>query len=261
MLESFNLVNKSEANIQLILFPFLGGSATSFRPLINQLKKLMDAKIWIANPPGHGGSQLPLVNSMDDLIAFYADGYQQIANEQTVLFGHSMGGMICYHLMNHLILSKADTLLPTCLIMSGCGPGKTLDRNIYSAYSEADLIERLASFGAMPEEIRQSQALQKLFIPLFRSDYRVMESVMNFEPTEKLNTKAYQICGATDRETKLSDSLKWLTYFKRPMTLKIVENGGHMFVNDQALTVAQYIADIVSAENRRLTTTTISKGA
>ena len=51
----FYEMKKGTSNKQIIFFPYLGGTVSSFHNLISKLD--MDVSIWCANPPGHGNSK------------------------------------------------------------------------------------------------------------------------------------------------------------------------------------------------------------
>ena len=58
---------------QLICFPYLGGYVNSFYDMVRAMKE--DIEIWVANPPGHFGSELGLINDINELTSLYHSGY------------------------------------------------------------------------------------------------------------------------------------------------------------------------------------------
>lgn len=249
----FECVRHKDREIQLILFPFLGGSSKSFIPLVTELEKYKAIDLWVANPPGHGGSLLDARHNMKDLVELYAEGLKDLVPRKLIFFGHSMGGLVAYHLSKYFDEENNLDYRPEALILSACGPGYTLDREIYSKYPEEALIERLSKYGAMPKELIDEKFLQKMFIPIFRADYEVMESVMNYRADKKLDIETYLFCGERDNEVTLTSILQWQNFFNGQVKLKLIKNGQHMFVNEQAVQVADFINNVVTGVPEKTT--------
>lgn len=233
---------------KLILFPYLGGTVSCLRGLAEAITQRLKLEVWLANPPGHMGSRLAPLDTMEQLIAAYHQAISGSIDQNTYLFGHSMGGMVAYHLTRYW--HEHNLPMPGGLMLSACGPGKTLDRAIYSDYSETALIDHLMKFEAIPSSFRTDDYLRQLFMPSFRSDYRILESIMDDVPMVKLSLPTSLICGASDRQTSLADSLQWVDHFEQSLDLRLI-HGSHMFVHHQEPAVADVIVSLITGEPRK----------
>lgn len=86
--------SKEGSKGQLICFPYLGGYVNSFNEIVRAMPE--DVEIWVANPPGHFGSQLELISDIHELISLYYQEISKIIRPGSVFLGHSMGGVVSY---------------------------------------------------------------------------------------------------------------------------------------------------------------------
>src|SRR6476660_9153522 len=99
---------------QLICFPYLGGYVNSFYDMVRAMSE--DIEIWVANPPGHFGSELGLINDINELISVYQKDISKLIRPGSVFYGHSMGGVVSYFLIERMIRIQAK-IRPKTLIL------------------------------------------------------------------------------------------------------------------------------------------------
>ncbi|REK54687.1 MAG: thioesterase [Thermobacillus sp.] len=219
---------------QIICFPYLGGYANSF---LNLADKLDDSyELWALNPPGHGSCRKPPAEDMTALLDLIIGELKSILRPGGMLFGHSMGGMVAYFLAQRLTESCHPTL-----ILSACTtPAET--RRV-SHLPDDRLIEHLASYGGIPQELMHERSLLHFFLPVFRADFKVLESASSLNRTP-LACPAYLLWGGQDRIVPLSAMLRWTDYFSGVVHLVPVRDGGHMFISDNTEAVADILGRI-----------------
>lgn len=213
---------------QLVMFPYLGGFGASFNGLVGHLSGNWD--VWTVNPPGHGPSNLAAHRRLGPLVRCYLDALREILLPGAVFFGHSMGGIVAYH----VLLAMADRpefwhRQPGDLVLSASCAPRDLSVAGHAASSEQDLLRHLSGFGAIPTEVASDPALVSYFLPAFRADYQVLEEAKR-QPAGRLDVSARLVLGEHDHHTPEGTASAWQDYLARPLRTHVLEGEGHMFV-------------------------------
>lgn len=217
------------------MLPYLGGFGASYRALISTLSD--DWDVWTANPPGHGPALDAPISRLDPLVGRYLDALVPVLRPGSVVFGHSMGGAVAYHLLQRLV---ADARFvgrePSALVVSGCAAPRDLPRLGCSAMSDADLVAHLTRSGAIPTELAADASLLELFLPAFRADYGVLDDARR--PAQaRLGTPTHLILGGLDDLTPAGTAASWQDYLAHRVTTHVLDGLGHMFVRDASAAV------------------------
>lgn len=245
--ELFVKVKSGNSDKQMLFFPYLGGSMTSFHELIKTIK-CYDVEIWTANPPGHMGSKLPLMNDMTSLVDMYFDQFKNIIKSECYLFGHSMGGNIAYFLAKKLYESDMYRDCLKGLILSASSPPLFSYKKKYSELSDDALIAQIMEYQALPKELLESKELMNMLLPVFRADYRIIESGAEIEIENKLPVDTYLIWGEDDLVDPIELMPMWEKYVKMPFMLLPVKNGEHMLIHNNIDVVSSYIENILAGK-------------
>lgn len=234
----FEQLSEGKGKTQLICFPYLGGYSSAFAELVGELGD--EYEIWAGNPPGHGSSRKPLLDDIDALTEYYMEGIKDFWREDCIFFGHSMGGILSYFLIQKLAERGMAQFLPRTVILSACGTPAEFATKKYSALSEEDLIKKLISYGGMPDEVLKEESLLTYLLPVFRADYRVLESaaLCRYSP---LAVPAYLLWGEYDQAEPVDALLPWSGYFTGTVSMMQVKDGRHMFIHDQTKQAADLI--------------------
>ncbi|SFS02550.1 thioesterase II family protein [Anaeromicropila populeti] len=235
-------VRQGNGKKQLICFPYLGGYASAFTDVIQGLED--DIEVWVVNPPGHGGCSIPLKENIDSLISFYYSQIKEIIKPECLFFGHSMGGVVAYFLVQKILECKEVETSHIQLAISASGIPSEFENKSYSTLSDEDLIAHVVSYGGMPDEILAEKSLLDFLVPVFRADFKVLETAA-VHLFEKMDVPAYIIWGNQDNIVSLQAALQWSEYFKREIKLIIIGEGDHMFLHSQAPVVADHLMKIL----------------
>jgi external thioesterase TEII len=237
----------NEGAKQLFCFPYLGGHANVFFEFANKLQ--FPAEIWAANLPGHGGAGVQPLEKIEAVIDLYVEKLQSIMRPPYFFFGHSMGGIIAYFLARRLLATENCLAKPTALILSACGTPASFKAKNYSSYSDKELMQYLLSYNGISNEILQEKNLLEYLIPIFRADFRVLESTALVEIIEPIDIPVYFLWGENDPIVPITAATEWLNYFSGEINLIPIKNASHMFIRDQVDFFAEKIAEIMEQEN------------
>lgn len=242
----FAKVNQGNSDKQLVFFPYLGGYVTAFNELIGKIDD--DVEIWVANPPGHGMSSLELVEDMTKLVDMYFHEVIKFMGNECYFFGHSMGGNIAYFLAKKMYQLEECNTKPKGLIISASAPPLTMDGLKYSELSDTKLMDIISGYGALPDELINDKDLMSMLIPIFRADYKILETGSEIEIGTPLNMDAYLIWGNLDKIEPVSLLSKWLKYFDCQLTVLPIKNAGHMLINSHSEIVADLTRKIMAGD-------------
>jgi external thioesterase TEII len=218
----------SETGRQIVMFPFLGGFGASYNRLVTALSG--DWDVWTANPPGHGPSAEPPCRGLDALVDRYLLALREVLRPGAVLFGHSMGGVVAYHVLHAMTARPAFAdRLPRDLVLSASRAPGRLDVAGRAGLPEAELLRRLLAFGAIPAEVAADRSLIDLFLPAFRADYLVLEDASR-RPPPRLDVRARLVLGGRDAQTPGGAPEEWREYFTEPIRTHVLDDEDHMFV-------------------------------
>lgn len=156
----------------LFCLPFAGGGASFYRPWTQFAPKAFS--MVFVQPPGREERMFERpFERMPDVVHSAADALLPFLRQPYALFGHSMGGMIAYELVQELRRRKAP--LPMHLFVSGA-PAPHRAEEIPAIYDlpEAQLFDEInRRYGGLPAEVLQSRELLDLLLPRLRADLAI----------------------------------------------------------------------------------------
>lgn len=235
----FNHLSPGTSDTRLICFPYLGGYSHAFNELANKLDSSID--LWAVNPPGHGGCPYPLVEDVEEVIDMYMKELPELLTNSTVLLGYSMGGIVVYHLMKRILsMPELKNKIPKKLIIFACGSPDTFTESNVSKIPDAQVVERIDGYGALPEKIKQNKAIMRYLMPIFRADCQVLDSAQN-KMIEPFRSDVTFILGTNDQKIRIYMVTSWRNYFENPIQVKLLNGYSHMFIHDDPDQVAQII--------------------
>lgn len=210
------------AKKQIFLLHFAGGSTYSY----DFLKPFLQGyEFHPLELPGRGKRVTEsFVNSIDAAINDYVQQILSLRNGAPFLvFGHSMGAMIGAYLTSELEKRKH---FPVKFIAGGNpGPGCFVYKK-RSALPDAEFLKELKDMGGMPEDFFKHKGLIDYFIPILKSDFKVLEDDEE-RPIPQLKTSIIAMMGDEEEKVGLIDNWSKLTTGEcKTMVVK----GSHFFI-------------------------------
>lgn len=215
--------------IKLYCIPFAGGSAMAYC----KWKKNLDDRIKVCPVELTGrGRRMnsPLYGNFHEAVN---DIYNMIHNDLDAkpyaIFGHSMGSLLAFELY-HKIMESNHTSAKH-LFFSGRVPpnAKRCEDNTHSL-PEQKFIQEVFKLGGMSEEFIHNRALLNVFLPIIRSDYKLVETYHYKERQIKIDCKMSVLTGKQDQLTNRANITEWRMQAAHECNFYEFE-GGHFFID------------------------------
>ncbi len=233
---------RPDARLRLVCLPHAGGGAAVFRPWATELPdwielvavKLAGRETRIAERPPEDWSSL-----LDELQAALTGSVQP----PFALFGHSFGAMLGYELTD---LGRYTGFQPCQLIVAGCtAPGLPRPVPDLADLPRAELLAGLRRYGAMPEELLDSELLD-LVLPTVRADLRLAESWCR-RPARPVATPLLVLSGRADPVAPVADCLRWQEFAEAGYQHAELA-GDHFFPHTERSAVLAVVTDVLARQ-------------
>ncbi|WDF02041.1 thioesterase II family protein [Shouchella hunanensis] len=179
--------------------------------------------------------------AVDDLVSIIVNNEHFLKNSFS-FYAHSMGTVLAYEICNKLISKGFPT--PENLFISGRQPPHIkYKKNGMHLLSDEIFINEIKQIGGTPEELFKSPELLKIFLPILKSDYKIIEEYQFFPPIKQLDSNLIFLFSKNDPLVTLENVKEWSKYTFKSFKQFDFE-GGHFFINEEW----QEICDIISHE-------------
>lgn len=227
--------------LRLFCFPYAGGNAMVFRTWPAHLPP--DVEVVAAQLPGRGPrlreapfSRIePLVEALDQAL--------RPSPVPSVLFGHSMGGLVAFELCRRL--RERGAPMPARLIASGRRAPHLKDPFPPAAeLSDAYILDRLRRYGGTPEGVLAEPELVELLLPVFRADFGMLGEYRH-TPAEPLDLPLTALGGTADELATRAELQAWREHTRGDFSLRLFD-GGHFFLHTAEAAVLRAITEALS---------------
>jgi surfactin synthase thioesterase subunit len=196
---------------------------------------------------GHGRRMgEPFDESLESAAADLLRGVREVARGRPyALFGHSMGTKLAYEIVKALELGGLPS--PKALFASGCLPPHAPSRRkgLY-LLSDENLLLEIHRLGGTPKAFLEAPELVKTFLPILRSDCRLLDRYRLREPVHVMNTEIVALYGDCDPLADKPAICEWQRY--TPRALQVHEFAGdHFFVNHHTDAICRLVAQTLEA--------------
>lgn len=238
----FNPNPNHNAKLNLICFPYAGGSAATYIPWKSLIPN--EVELHLIQPPGRASRLFEEPHT--DMTSLVEELFNSIKNSITrpfIFFGHSLGSRFAFELATKLKSLGLNT--PKHFIASGSSAPHfpAVEEKIHNL-PENEFIEKLKNLNGTPQEILTNVELMELYLPCLRADFQVAE---NYTPSNKKISFDCPISvfgGTEDHKITMEKLTNWGKYFKDPADVKLVP-GDHFFLESNRKMVVKHVNDIL----------------
>jgi medium-chain acyl-[acyl-carrier-protein] hydrolase len=188
-------------SIKLFCFSHAGGSAVGFL----RWKRLIDSRITLYPIELNGRGQkanLPFYTQINEAVEDLAAIIIKEADGQPyALLGHSMGALLVYEMSHYL---KQQFREPEAVFFSGSlAPNLKEEQNAKHLLPDEQFINVIKELGHSPAELFENPDLLRIFVPILKADYRMLETYIYQQHTTPLASRFNIFRGSKDTSTRV----------------------------------------------------------
>ncbi|MCR5666527.1 MAG: hypothetical protein K6G01_06820 [Eubacterium sp.] len=245
--------NREQAEVNLILFTYAGGSPSIFAPW----KRLFDEQINLC-PVLYPGRELrrqeAIPDKAEDLAKQFVDDNPELFEKDYVLFGHCTGNILSYEVAKYAYRKLKK--MPKLFIASGSNSprhsvyGEILKDENGVDVSDRVLAERMVDVGIVTADFIDNQNFIDYYMPIYRSDVKML-GIFDKDDVMKLDCEIYVLYGREDEYVD-EDGLKdWSVYTTKGVQAETFE-GAHFYITTQKeALIGKIVGKIERTENER----------
>ena len=176
----------------------------------------------------------PPFTSLTSLTQALSDVLLPYLDRPFVFFGHSLGGVISFELVN--VLRQQQRPMPMHLYISASRPPQLARRpSTTHQLPTPDFIEHLRDLRGTPEVILNNDAMMELLLPGIRADFAMWETY-TYTPQAPLDCPITTFGGWQDHLVD-HDTLKaWRAHARGRFKLLML-SGGHFYIHSERSTL------------------------
>ena len=225
------------SRLQLFCFTYAGGNASFFDEMERDLPCLDFVKLEYS---GHGTRHKePFYQSFDELAD---DMFQLLKRQYTgdryALFGYSMGTIALVEVLKRII-TDSDMRKPAYVFLAAHEPHSKAELIGFTMDEPDERVKnRTIRFGAVPGKLEQNQIFWRMYLPIYRADYSLIEKYSFEDLPVKVTIPAavfYSENDTPEKEMKL-----WKQVFIDKCDFYRFE-GTHFFIRDHHKEMADVI--------------------
>lgn len=228
---------------RLICLPYAGGGASIYRRWSEWLPEVDVLPVRL--PGREMRMREPLFESLDDLVACLADALADLTDTPYALFGHSMGGLIAFELLE--ALERRGCPKPRLLCVSARHPpGTEASAEWRHAPNLPDdefcrFLEGLTPANALH---LADTSLRALALPILRADFRLCASWQS-QADARADVPILALSGTGDFYVQPSAMEGWRGVTRCPFEHRTIA-GDHFFVTSQGPEVCRLVSGALS---------------
>lgn len=214
-----------DASFVLYCIPHAGGSATVYEKWKRYYPPWIHIIPLELSGRGYRFSE-PCYDSMSDAENdLYEIVREQSRGQKFGLYGHSMGALLAFKLTKRFHQDQNHNLKH--VFLSACSTPHLYRESQTSKMSDKEFLNYLSSIGGLPLAIAESEEMRSIYLPVLRSDFRMIESCNEKMPLFPLSYPATVFYGNQDTRTEPYDLKQWSMYYNTVSFQEI--DGGHFF--------------------------------
>ncbi|MFC8827451.1 thioesterase II family protein [Streptomyces sp. NPDC057137] len=239
------------AALRLFLFHHAGGSHLLYKDWEAELPA--DWEVCLLDAPGRGNLRdTPPIDNSVELVDFFSREILRWTSRPFAFFGHSMGALVAYELTRHLAAEKRR--LPLWLGLSACGAPRPAhddaeETGARPALTDDELRRLLRSLGGTPDVVLNEGALWRLFSPIFRNDFTLVDTWRPEADAEPLRVPTSVFGGDNDPMVRRESLAAWTDRTEHFLGLNMFD-GGHFYLDSRRRSTVRRITAAVAAARR-----------
>jgi len=219
----------------IFLFPYGGGSASSYRSYVDRFPGTIGRVVPVEIPGRGKRSHEEYAKSIQECAALALEQIDT-TSEGYILHGHCMGALLAFEAIK--LIEASGRQLPRFLVASGRNAPRHVNdwlRRV-PGLDDRSLFKELQELGAVPK--RLSFAMAQHFLTVLRNDQAMF---CNYDPGEtRISVPILALAGRDDKMTNAAALAEWADYTSKFLSVEWLD-GQHYFIFDQPDRVALHV--------------------
>lgn len=193
--------------------PHAGGGALSFAGW----EELIDGEFYSFDYSGHWTrSDEPFDHSINELVDDIVEkilSFHLTRDDQIILFGHSMGGVVAWFCASKLI--SEHKIIPEAVCISGTVSLRAIHvGQLEGLVSDQDFLNFLVRLKQVPEKVLDNEIFFKVLLPAARNDFKLLCDFASGSPdkVKKIESSIFCFIGDKDEFVDLKGVQDWKNY-------------------------------------------------
>ena len=232
---------RPRARMRLFCFSFAGGGAGVFRRWPRYLARSIEVHA-IQLPGRENRFGEPCAQSMDEVVAAVMGEWEALSDVPAAFFGHSLGALTAYEVA--AAVERSGLGEPCHLIVSGRRAAHQNRTGNFHNLPEDALIGELIRLNGTSPQIFADREMRDLFLPMLRSDYRILETYRHAQ-RGPLDLPIAACSGADDSEVSPAEMLAWRE-LTRGLFQYLPFPGDHFYLNPHVQSLVEAVSTLLS---------------
>ncbi|MDJ0287732.1 MULTISPECIES: thioesterase II family protein [Bacillus] len=229
-----------EKKIRLFCFPYAGGGSSLYKKWESSEVEIVSVQL----PGRENRFKECAFSDLETLLECLIEEISPFLDKSFAFFGHSMGALVSFELARKL--RKNKMMLPSYLFLSAfSAPSIYKGKGIHNLDDEA-LINEIINLNGTPKEIAANTDLMRLFLPLLRSDFSIIDNY-KYVSEPKLSVPM-MIFGGLEDSIPRSDLIQWQVETNESFNLTFLP-GDHFYIHDEKDNIIDIIDKELSMKN------------
>lgn len=226
--------------IKLFCLPYAGGSSITYKKWSEFLpKSIVVFPIDLAGKGERAGEEL--YKNVDDAIAdIYNIIINEISNDAYAIFGHSLGAILAYEVVQKIKISNKRTPIHTFFSSRRAPHLNPKTEKKYHQMSDELFCKEIQSLGGTPIEFFQHPELIEYILPVLKNDFKLSETVVRNPLITPLDCSITVFMGKDEPSLEAEDVHGWMLHTKDICNVHYL-NGGHFFINNETQKILRII--------------------
>lgn len=224
--------------MKLFCLPYAGGSEVIYYKWKKYLNSSIHLEAIELKGRGKRFNDKPYGNLEEAVEDIYENIKDKLLQDEYAIYGHSMGSVLAYELYYKIYNEKVN--LPKHIFFSGHKePSMPRRKKKLYLLQDEQFIKEIIELGGTPQDVVDNKELLQLFIPILRSDFKILENYIYKEKKEKIQCDISILNGKEDDIT-LDELLSWKIHGDKGFKIYNFE-GDHFFINNNVENITKII--------------------
>lgn len=234
-----------KAELNLICFPYAGGSASFFAPFKRSIDKTINL-CPVLYPGREKNAGVPNFNSIEETAQAFVDANPWLFEKRYALLGHCTGALMAYEVA---LAAEKDYGAAPCLFFASSAPAPCCEQFFQKdRISGEELTERMIESGMIDRDFAEGEAFSTYYLPLLQEDLKMHTKYTPQQPYSQMKTRAVVLYGDEDPLLQNPDAIHGWNRFAEYGVASVAFPGGHFYLSSCREQVGQAICHALSEE-------------